>query len=69
MKNIIVKWIPEDTYGYGKAMKVIESDHDRFVKGSRFDFGFFRVATDEGFTIISLPMDEVRVKNKIKGEL
>jgi hypothetical protein len=27
------------------------------------------VATDEGFTIISLPMDEVRVKNKIKGEL
>ena len=36
---------------------VIESDHERFIKGSRFDYGFFRIATDEGYTIISLPME------------
>ncbi len=58
MKTIVVKWISEEVYGYSKAMKVIESDHERFVPGSRFDFGFFNVATDEGYTIISLPMKE-----------
>lgn len=57
MKKIIVKWVKEDRYGYGKAMLVIESDHKRFIKGSRFDFGFFDVATNEGYTIISLPME------------
>jgi len=59
MKTIIVKWIPEDKFGYTKAMRVIESDHKRFVDGSRFDFGFFGIATDEGYTIISLPMADV----------
>lgn len=58
MKTIIVKWVPEEDYGYGKAMRVIESKHERFVVGSRFDYGFFGIATDEGYTIISLPMDE-----------
>jgi len=58
MKTIIIKWIPEEEWGYGKAMRVIESDHPRFMKGTRFDFGFFGIATDEGYTIISLPMDE-----------
>ena len=58
MKTIIIKWIPEEVWGYGKAMRVIESDHPRFKKGTRFDFGFFSIATDEGYTIISLPMDE-----------
>lgn len=58
MKTIVVKWVPEEAFGYGKAMRVIESSHKRFVKGSRFDYGFFGIATDEGYTIISLPMDE-----------
>jgi len=58
MKTIVVKWIPEKTFGYGKAMRVIESDHIRFIKGSRFDYGFFNIATDEGYAIISLPMDK-----------
>ena len=58
MKTIIVKWVPEKEFGYGKAMRVVESDHGNFTKGSRFDFGFFGIATDEGYTIISLPMDE-----------
>lgn len=55
-KTIIVKWIPEDSF-YTTAMKVIESTHPRFVIGSRFDFGFFNVATREGYTIISLPLE------------
>ena len=46
------------SFGYGKAMRVIESDHKRFSNGTRFDFGFFDIATDEGYTIISLPMDK-----------
>lgn len=58
MKTIIVKWVPEKEYGYGKAMKVIISDHPRFAVGSRFDFGFFNIATEEGYMIISLPMNE-----------
>lgn len=59
MKTIIVKWFPEEEeWGYDKEMKIIESDHPRFIKGSRFDFGFFSIATDDGYTIISLPMDE-----------
>lgn len=57
MKVIIVRWVKEDEFGYGKAMRVIESDHPRFTKGSRFDFGFMSIATDEGYTIISLPME------------
>lgn len=58
MKVIIVRWVPEVSvsgYGYGYEMRVIESDHERFVKGSRFDFGFMNIATKEGYTIISLP--------------
>ncbi len=57
MKKITVKWVEEKTFGYGKAMRVIESDHERFSVGTRFDYGFFNIATDEGYTIISLPMD------------
>ncbi len=57
MKHIVVKWVPEEMSSYGKAMLVIESDHERFIKGSRFDFGFFKVATNEGYSITSLPMD------------
>lgn len=60
MKVIIVRWVPEVSgngygNGYGNEMRVIESDHERFVKGSRFDFGFMTIATKEGYTIISLP--------------
>jgi hypothetical protein len=57
MSTIVVKWIPETEWGYDKAMRVVESDHPHFVKGSRFDFGFFNIATDAGYTIVSLPME------------
>lgn len=54
-KTIIVQWVKEE-WGYGKAMRVVESDHPRVTVGSRFDFGFFNIATDEGYKIVSLPM-------------
>lgn len=57
MKTIIVKWFPCDGM-YEREMRVIESDHPRFGKGYRFDFGFFQIATEEGYTIISLPLDK-----------
>ena len=57
MKMIVVKWVEEDEYGYGKAMRVIESTHERFTPGSRFDFGFFNIATEEGYAILSIPID------------
>ena len=63
MKTIIVQWVLEEEWGYGKAMRVINSDHPRFTKGSRFDYGFFDIATNEGYTIISLPVKEEESKN------
>jgi hypothetical protein len=64
MKYIIVKWVKDEEFGYGKAMRVIASDHPRFSVGTRFDYGFFGIATDEGYVITSIPMssenDEMR---------
>ncbi len=58
MKYIVVKWVKEDQFGYGKAMRVVASNHPRWTVGHRFDFGFFSIATDEGYVITSFPMDE-----------
>jgi len=56
MKFITVKWVKEKGLGYDKAMRVIESSHPRFTVGTRFDFGFFNIATDEGYIITSVPI-------------
>jgi hypothetical protein len=58
MKTIVVKWVPTGGL-YGMEMRVIKSNHKCFVKGLRFDFKFFQVATEEGYTIISLPATKV----------
>lgn len=64
MKTIIVEWVKftdntKDSLwsDYTDYMSIIESDHKRFKKGTRFDFGFFTIAINEGYTIISLPPD------------
>ena len=57
-KLIAVQWVKEEIWGYGKAMRVIESNHPRFTVGSRFDYGFFDIATDEGYIIVSYPLEE-----------
>ena len=63
MGTIIVKWtsvsVKDSGTGYNKVMRVIKSDHKKFKKNTRFDFGYFRTATNEGYTIISLPEDEL----------
>ena len=59
MKEILVKWIYDKNIQYGKEMRVVESNHPRFVKGSRFDYGFFDIATDEGYTITSFSTGKV----------
>lgn len=58
MKKIVVQWVKEEDFGYGMAMRVIESTHERFSVGTRFDFGFFKIATEQGYTIISYPMPD-----------
>ncbi len=56
MKTIIIEWVKnDDKEFYAYDMKVIKSDHLKYKKGSRFDFGYFQLATIEGYTIISLP--------------
>jgi hypothetical protein len=55
-KKIIVQWFDcseekKKMFGYDKEMFVIESNHSRFVKGTRFDFGFLQVANREGYTV------------------
>jgi hypothetical protein len=69
MPTIIVKWIPEEEFGYKKAMNVIMSDHPRFVIGTRFHFGFFDIATNQGYTIVSIPLDEKETIMKPKNIL
>ena len=39
-------------------MRVVYSDRKGFNQGDRFDFGFFKIATSEGFVIESYPMGE-----------
>lgn len=56
-KFIVVQWLPEKS-PYGHAMRVIRSNHERFSDGTRFDFGFLEIASEEGFTITVLPDEQ-----------
>jgi len=55
MKKIIVKWVKVENDIYDKEMRVVYSDHDRFVVDCRFDFGFLKIASNEGYVIEILP--------------
>ena len=56
MKKITVMWVKtQDEKMYDKEMRVVYSDHKRFTKGTRFDFGFLSIASDEGYVIEILP--------------
>ncbi len=56
MKKIVCEWIEEKEWGYNRAMRVIKSDHPRFVVGSRFDWGFASVAGCQGYALEILPV-------------
>lgn len=38
-----------------REMRVRESDHPNYPKGSRFDFGYLQTASKEGYVIEILP--------------
>lgn len=50
-KFIRCVWVVENEYGYGKAMRVVDSDHPRFQVGTRFDYGFLNIAVTEGYIV------------------
>ncbi len=55
-KKIILKWVARSNEtGYTKEMRIIYSNHERFVEGSRFDFGFLSIASTDGYIIEILP--------------
>jgi len=56
MKSITVQWVetPKDAF-YPQEMRVTESNHPRFTVGSRFDFGFLQIASNQGYIIIVNP--------------
>lgn len=67
MKKITVKWFETLNNRFNgdgsihhsftsKSMKVITSNHPRFIEGTRFDFGFLEIASTEGYTIEILPL-------------
>jgi len=52
MKKITVMWVnTPDNKMYDREMRVVYSDHQRFTKGTRFDFGFLNIASNEGYII------------------
>jgi hypothetical protein len=56
-QTIKCEWVYEDPeWGYGRAMRVVESRHPRFVVGSRFDYGFMQIANEEGYEVTVAPM-------------
>lgn len=50
-KFIRCVWVAEREFGYGKALRIEDSDHPRFTIGTRFDFGFLNIAVSEGYQI------------------
>ena len=64
MRYIVVQWLPEASH-YKKAMRVICSNHPRFIEDSRFDFGFLEIASCEGYIMTILPSEET-LDNKWK---
>lgn len=56
MKKITVMWVKtQNDKMYDREMRVVYSTHERFTKGTRFDFGFLQVASKEGYIIEVLP--------------
>lgn len=53
MKKIIATW--RKTKDGGKELFVVYSDHEKYTKGTRFDFGFLQIASSEGFIVEILP--------------
>lgn len=64
-KKIVVQWTKAEierndvnSQLSGDDMRVIESNHPKYVVGYRFDFGFLQIASREGYTIEIRPKAE-----------
>ena len=68
MKYIVVQHLLEGGQ-YRTAMRVIRSNHPRFSDGTRFDYGFMGIASEEGYTITVLPSKEALSDTWKDGEL
>lgn len=56
MKFIVAQLLPDGNQ-YRDSMRVVRSNHPRFVDDSRFDYGFMGIALCEGYTITVLPSE------------
>jgi len=56
VKKIVVVWVEtvNDPF-YDREMRVVYSTHERFVKGTRFDFGYMTIAGKDGYIVEVLP--------------
>ena len=50
--KFIVAMLRAETGMYSSCPYVLHSNHPRFVEGSRFDYGFLKIALAEGYTIL-----------------
>lgn len=49
--EMVLDWVePYQSYGSG-ILKVIQSDHPRFVEGTRLDWGFLSIALEQGYRL------------------
>lgn len=59
-KIIIVRmvkdWIKPYSDMNGVIPKVLISTHPRFVRGTRFDYGYLEVALRDGYMVLILPL-------------
>ena len=65
MEYIVVQWLLESSI-HQKSMRVKVSNHPRFKTGTRFDFGFLEIASEEGYVITVLPSKEILTIKKRK---
>jgi hypothetical protein len=68
MKYIVVQELLEGGQ-YRTALRVVRSNHPRFIDGSRFDYGFMGISIAEGYTITVLPSEEALDPKWKDGEL
>lgn len=52
--QMVRDWVPP--YGMDTIPMVVYSDHPRFVPGTRFDWGFVKIALSGGYSIHIEPM-------------
>ncbi len=66
-KYIVVQNFPVKGQN-GTEMIIAQSNHYRFKKDDRFDYGFMGIASREGYIITVLPLESVVSEEKLKKD-